>query len=300
MIDRPESGTAEGLLGTLQHGLRRLNIHGFTKDECKGLVGIGTDRAAVNIADGGLKGLVEKELPWVYWSWCFAHRLELAINNAFKGTFFDSIDEMLLRLYYLYEKSLKKLRELEGIVADLKVCFEFDENGVKPVRSCGTRWICHKLNAMKRVISKYGVYIAQLTALCEDNAVKAPDRAKLKGYLKKWVDAKYLLGCTAFADILTPCSILSKSLQSDSIDILGALMSILRTIKETRKLSTMAIDQWPMYSATLQKVRGKEEPTFQLQVLKNFQQAKNHYDAHYLEYCSQVTACIQKRLAWSS
>ena len=52
-----------------------------------------------------------------------------------------------------------------------------------------------------------------------------------------------------------------------------------------------------MYSATLQKVRGEEEPTFQLQVLKNFQKAKNHYDAHYLEYYSQV--CIQKRLAWS-
>ena len=46
-------------------------------------------------------------------------RLELAIKDALKSTF-DEIDEMLLRLYYLYEKSPKKCRELEDIVADLK------------------------------------------------------------------------------------------------------------------------------------------------------------------------------------
>lgn len=54
-----------------------------------------------------LKGLVEKEIPWVYWSWCLAHRVELAVKDALKGTSFDLIDEMLLRLYYIYEKSPK-------------------------------------------------------------------------------------------------------------------------------------------------------------------------------------------------
>ena len=47
--------------------------------------------------------------------WCLAHRIELAIKDALNGTAFELIDEMLLRLYYLYEKvqrssgSLKKL-----------------------------------------------------------------------------------------------------------------------------------------------------------------------------------------------
>ena len=49
---------------------------------------------------------MEREIHWVYWywSWCLAHRLELAIKDALKGTLFDSVDEMLLRLYYIYEK----------------------------------------------------------------------------------------------------------------------------------------------------------------------------------------------------
>ena len=83
--------------------------------------------------------------------WCLAHRLELAVKDALKGTRFDLIDEMLLRLYKLYNKSPKKCRELEEIIFDLKEYLWFDDAGVKPVRSCGSRWVAHKLNAMKQV-----------------------------------------------------------------------------------------------------------------------------------------------------
>ena len=84
--------------------------------------------------------------------WCLAHRLELAIKNALSGTWFDSIDDMLLKLYYLYEKSPKKSRELMDIINDLKEFLSFDDNGhygVKPIRANGTRWITHKLCATK-------------------------------------------------------------------------------------------------------------------------------------------------------
>ena len=40
--------------------------------------------------------------------WCLAHRLELAVKDAVKATAFASIDDLLLRLYYLYEKSLQR------------------------------------------------------------------------------------------------------------------------------------------------------------------------------------------------
>ena len=73
----------------------------------KKLVGIGTDGASSNMAPGGLKRLVEKELPWIFWMWCLAHRLELSVKDALRSTFFDQIDEMLLHLYYIYEKSPK-------------------------------------------------------------------------------------------------------------------------------------------------------------------------------------------------
>ena len=83
---------------------------------------------------------------------------------------------------------------------------------MNPVRASGSRWVSHKLNAMRRIIYKYGAYNAPLTKLSEGRSVKSCDRAKLKGYLKKWTYAKYLLGCAVFIDVLRPCSIFSKSM----------------------------------------------------------------------------------------
>ena len=171
-VARPQAVSAEGLFECLQSGLGQLGIETIdaAAEDCKRLVGIGTDGAAANIASGGLKGLVEKELSWVYWMWCLAHRLELAIKDALKGTSFDFIDDMLLRLYYIYEKS-----QLQG-------CLQFDDAGVRPVRSSGSRWVSRKLNAMKDVLSKFSAYTNHLAALSEDGSVKASDRAKLRGF----------------------------------------------------------------------------------------------------------------------
>jgi len=65
--------------------------------------------------------------------WCLAHRLELRIKDALKGTYFDGIDDMLLRLYYIYERSLKKCCELKDIVTDLQQFLTFTDDGIKPV-----------------------------------------------------------------------------------------------------------------------------------------------------------------------
>ena len=98
--------------------------------------------------------MVEAKLDWICWMWCLAHQLELAIKDALTGTVFDHIDDMLTRLFYLYSKSPKKCREIQDIINDLKQCLTFDDNGIKPIRASGTRWVSHKINAMKRVLSK--------------------------------------------------------------------------------------------------------------------------------------------------
>lgn len=81
------------------------------------------------------------------------------------------------------------------------------------------KWVGHKLNAMKRVLSKYGAYTNHLIALSEDQAVHSADRAKLQGYCHQWTDTKYVLGCAVFIDILTPSAIFPKTTQSDELDI---------------------------------------------------------------------------------
>ena len=68
---------SSGSFKSLQNGLGQLGIKAIDAEECKKLVGLGTDEAAVNIS--ALKGKVQDCIPWVYWTWCLAHGLELAI-----------------------------------------------------------------------------------------------------------------------------------------------------------------------------------------------------------------------------
>jgi hypothetical protein len=104
-------------------------------------------------------------------------------------------------------------------------------------------WISHKLAALKRVLSKYGACTHHLAALSEDSSVKSSYRAKLRGYHTKWIEGKYLIGCAVFVDLLTPCSIFFKVMQSDEVHILAAVTSLLKTMKETEKLRSKPLDQ---------------------------------------------------------
>ena len=74
-IHKPQHVTAEGLFESLKYGLQSLGIQSITQEACHTLVGITTDGAALNTAGNALKGLVERELEWIFRLWCLAHRL---------------------------------------------------------------------------------------------------------------------------------------------------------------------------------------------------------------------------------
>ena len=147
----PKKADASGLVNCLSQSLSCLGIvdildqGSLLRAEGKPvLVGGGTDGASVNVAQqNGMRGMMQRAHPWLVWAWCYAHRLELASKNALTSKLKD-IEEMLLRLYYLYQKSPKKTRELGEIVQDLKEVFEFPKGGDTPVHSQGSRWITHK------------------------------------------------------------------------------------------------------------------------------------------------------------
>ena len=105
---------------------------------------------------------------------------------------------MLLRLFYLYQKSPKKSQELTCIVDDLKEVFSLPIGGALPVRCHGTRWISHKRKALQRVIDRFGAYIAHLSSLCQDSSVKPADKSRLKGYLKKWSSKNACRVCSVY------------------------------------------------------------------------------------------------------
>lgn len=87
--------------------------------------------------------------------------LELALKDALQD-FFKPIDESLINFYNLYDKSSKKLRELKSLFKDIKENFEMFRDGVKRVKSTGTRWIDHRIQAMGRVFDKFGLYTQHL------------------------------------------------------------------------------------------------------------------------------------------
>ena len=57
---------------------------------------------------------MKEEMLWTAFVWCMAHRLELAIQDALKDMFSDKVDDMILRIFYLYQKSPQKTQGIKG------------------------------------------------------------------------------------------------------------------------------------------------------------------------------------------
>ena len=302
-VKEPKKADADGLIACLQEALQALGVDDvLNKTSVLSskpiLIGVGTDGASVNISgQNGMKGRMQHELPWLFWAWCFAHRLELACKDSFVSEIFTSITDMLLRLYYLYSKSPKKLRELGDIVSDLGEVFELPKGGDAPIRSQGSRWISHKRQALQRVIDRYGAYISHLTSLSVDKSVNNADKAKLKEYLSKWQQGKMLIGCAMYVDALKPPSLLSKALQENSMDVVLCLQNILHAKKSLRSLIDVDPLEWP----TVKLVRNRiADSQYQGTRLKRFNDTV-------LESCkdqaltdvSRLEDRMRERLEWS-
>ena len=223
------------------------------------LVGCGSDGAAVNVSgQNGMRGKLTGALPWLYWAWCFNHRLELACKDSFSSNLFRDVDDMLLRVYYLYEKSPKKCRELSDLVDDLKQVFEFpDDGGNLPVRAHGSRWISFKRKALQRVVDRYGAYLTHLAALVEDTSIKSTDRQRLKGYLLKWRQARIIIGCGLYTDALKPVSLLSLTLQDDHINVVQGIKYILQSHSSLKKLTSQDPIQWPTTKVVFSRLKDE-------------------------------------------
>ena len=140
----PDRADAGGLLLCIKDAFKPLGVSDLLdKASVLGvqnmpvLVGGSSDGASVNLSElNGVRGQLQKALPWLFWSWCFAHRLELAFKDAFVSPLFKDVEEMLLRLYYIYEKSPKKSRDFASIVENLKNVFEFPAKGGNLPKRC--------------------------------------------------------------------------------------------------------------------------------------------------------------------
>lgn len=73
----------------MELAFNRVGITDFTRS----LFGLNVDGARVNTGiHGGLGALLRQSAEWLTVIHCFNHWLELAAQDAFKGTFFDEVD----------------------------------------------------------------------------------------------------------------------------------------------------------------------------------------------------------------
>ena len=183
------------------------------------LAGFNVDGALVN--KGIHKGLAQlcESSPCLNVVHCFNHLFELAIKDAFKATFFEDIDTLLNKLYYLYRKSPKRLRKL------CEFSEVYEKSVPKPAKANGTRWISHKFTSMNIFLKNYGIFITHLESLANTDE-QALKHHEIEGYAKKWQYAKFPLHITMYLDVLLPLKVLSASLQQEKHDPVYMLRNV--------------------------------------------------------------------------
>ena len=222
-LNSADSGASvDGVVNTITGTFESLGITNYNNK----LIGFGANGASVNRGNkNGVKKKLREIMPWLIFNWCLSHRLELAIEEVLKGTGFGDVDKMLLGLYYIDDKSPKKLSELTELFQHMKdmQVDDFELGTVKPIRACGTRWISHKLAAMCVAFDKYGLFISHIKEMSQDKSCASSARAKMTGYLRSWNRTAMIVKLGFYIDMLEPISKLSLALQSDEIDPVQAI-----------------------------------------------------------------------------
>lgn len=295
-VENLTSSTAEGVVGGIKTALESLGLSNIGVPP-PSPIGVGGDGCNTNRGEkGGVIAILKKEFPWFVFVWCVAHRLELALKDSLNGTYFKEVDECLLRLYYLYEKSPKKMRGLEELYSSYKQCLEFVEGSLKPKRASGTRWILHKVRALKLLVDKFGIYMQHLESLSCDDSVKKTDQAKLKGYLRNWKTGKMFIYSCFFIDLLQSSASLSAAFQDLDVDAVSASQAMTKAKKQLDSLMKNDPQNLRIVKYYLGKV---EDATYQGVKLSGLDDAVNRLKKDSSTYVDLVKGEIESRLEGS-
>ena len=69
-----------------------------------------TNVASVNVGEQNeMKGKLQKEIPWLFWAWCYRHCLELDCKDALLSNVFKIFQKCYLNFFSIYiQNRLKK------------------------------------------------------------------------------------------------------------------------------------------------------------------------------------------------
>ena len=98
----PVNTKAEGILAAIDTAMQTFDLPYYKQK----LIGFCSDGASVMMGArrGVIKLLKERgQVEYVLAVWCFAHRLELAVKDAFKNTYMSTVVDTLTMIYYFYK-----------------------------------------------------------------------------------------------------------------------------------------------------------------------------------------------------
>ena len=288
-------GAINDSLDEISETFRKLGIQDYSKR----LIGFTSDGASVNRGKReSVKEYLKRSSPWLIFVWCIAHRLELALKDALNDQEdFQMIDNMLLKIFYLYNKAPNKLWDLKELYEAMKQGIEFDMEGIKPKKASGTRWITHKVNAMKVILDKWGVFIGHLEKLACDNSIQKPDQCKIRGYLKDWKKDKVPILLAMFIDLLQIADNLSLSFQYEKVDHASTLLALEKAKKGLTRFKERQLENLPHVKHLLSKViRSDGSAQYQGIKLKNLDEALEYVRRRKNFVLQIVSDCMDERL----
>lgn len=264
-----------------------------------------TDVTSVNTGCNSGLALLKENFQWLLPQWCICHRLELALQDAFKSTILNEIREMLMRLFYLYKKSLKLLRSLRELSESISELTDNDDAelivkdnilsdaGIIPLKSYGTRWIAHLISAIKRAVKNFGLYLSSIESATVEYR---KDKAKRTGYINKWKQYKYALCMGFFIQMLSPMQELSLTWQRDDVTIVDFYLKIKDAIEAIEKIKTICSNDkallLPFVKAVLDNTHVNVYQNYEITHIKN---AKSIIGNNSVAWCDTLLACLKAR-----
>lgn len=142
------------------------------------------------------------------------------MKDVFKGTYMDSVIDILTSIHYFYQNSAKRVREITELSEVLNKYFS------KPGKANGTRWVDHKQTALIKVKRSWKMMILYLEQYASDNANRAEDRAKATGIRRKLLEHKFVHYMPLLLDIFNEVSKVSLLFQRDDVTVPTAMAKL--------------------------------------------------------------------------